>query len=198
MAKLQWLAKEKTTLWQAWLHRGGRVVLALMLVMAIALTGCGQSSDLSNQESSQTSVGSVKTVPVPAEIAKLDRYMDSYRPKVAIVSPRADEVLQDTQVSVRFNVQDYPLFKDEELGLGPNVHVILDNQPYIAHYDANQPLLLTDLEPGTHTLRVFAARPWHESFKNREAYAQTTFHVFTKTEEYAPQPQLPVLTYSSP
>ena len=198
MAKLQWLAKDKKTLWQAWLNRGRRAALALMLVMAIALTSCGQSPDGPYRESPQSSLGPVKTAPVPTEIAKLDRYMESYRPKVAIVTPRANEVLQDTQVSVRFDVQDYPLFKDEELGLGPNLHVILDNQPYIAHYDANLPLQLTDLAPGTHTLRVFAARPWHESFKNREAYAQTTFHVFTKTEEYTPQPQLPVLTYSSP
>ena len=197
MAKLQWLAKDKKTLWQTWLYRRWRTALALMLVVAIALTSCGQSPESSRLESSP-SVGSVSTAPVPPEIAKLDRYMESFRPKVAIVAPKADQVLQDTQVSVRFDVRDYPLFKDEELGLGPNLHVILDNQPYIAHYDADRPLVFTDLEPGTHTLRVFAARPWHESFKNREAYAQTTFHVFTKTEEYTPQPQLPVLTYSSP
>jgi len=78
------------------------------------------------------------------------------------------------------------------------LHLILDNQPYIAVYDLNQPVVLSDLSPGTHTLRVFASRPWHESFKNEGAYAQTTFHVLTKTEENNPDSKLPLLTYSRP
>jgi hypothetical protein len=82
--------------------------------------------------------------------------------------------------------------------MGPHLHVILDNQPYIAVYDLSKPLELPDLSPGTHTLRVFASRPWHESFKNEGAYAQTTFHVFTKTEDNNPDSNQPLLTYSRP
>jgi hypothetical protein len=41
-------------------------------------------------------------------------------------------------------------------------------------------------------------RPWHESFKNDGAYAQTTFHVLTPTEDNRPNPALPLLTYSRP
>ena len=48
------------------------------------------------------------------------------------------------------------------------------------------------------TLCVFASRPWYESFKNEGAYAQTTFHVLTKTEENNPDAKLPLLTYSRP
>jgi hypothetical protein len=55
-----------------------------------------------------------------------------------------------------------------------------------------------NLTAGTHSLRVFASRPWHESFKNEGAYAQTTFHVLTKTAENNPNPQQPLLTYSRP
>jgi len=107
-------------------------------------------------------------------------------------------VFEDDKVEVRLQVRDLPIFKNSELELGPHLHVIVDNQPYIAMYDLNQPLTLEDLEPGTHTLRVFAARPWHESFKNAGAYAQTTFHVFTKTQNNNLDPALPLLTYSRP
>jgi hypothetical protein len=124
--------------------------------------------------------------------------LEAYQPQVAIISPSADEVLQDTKVSVQFQVQDLPIFKDSDLGLGPHLHVILDNQPYQAVYDLNEPLVLEDLPPGTHTLRVFASRPWHESFKNEGAYAQTRFHIFTKTTDNNPDPALPLLTYSRP
>jgi hypothetical protein len=83
-------------------------------------------------------------------------------------------------------------------GLGPHLHVILDNQPYQAVYDLDKPLVFEDLPPGTHTLRVFRLPPWHESFKNEGAYAQTTFHIFTKTTDNNPDPALPLLTYSRP
>jgi hypothetical protein len=137
-------------------------------------------------------------VPVPPEIAKLDAHLQYCRPQVQILSPKPGEVLPERQVTVRFAVQGYPLFKDPQLGLGPHLHVVLDNRPYIAHYDADAPLVFKDLEPGSHTLRVFAGKPWHESFKNSEAYAQVSFHVLAPTPEYVPQPQLPLLTYNRP
>jgi hypothetical protein len=41
-------------------------------------------------------------------------------------------------------------------------------------------------------------RPWHESFKNDGAFAETTFHILTKTGKNAPAANLPLLTYSRP
>jgi hypothetical protein len=95
-------------------------------------------------------------------------------------------------------VQDLPLFKDTQLGLGPNLHLILDNEPYLPIYNLEEPIVLENLTPGTHTLRVFAARPWQESFKNEGAYAQTSFHIFTKTSSNRPDAGQPLLTYSLP
>jgi len=40
--------------------------------------------------------------------------------------------------------------------------------------------------------------PWQESFKNDGAFAETTFHILTKTGKNAPDNNLPLLTYSSP
>lgn len=134
----------------------------------------------------------------PAVIQQLRQQLDNYQPQVKILSPQPDEVLQDNTVTVQFQVQDLPIFKNADLGLGPHLHVFLDNQPYQAVYNASEPLVFEDLPPGTHTLRVFASRPWHESFKNEAAYAQTTFHIFTKTEENNPNPTQPLLTYSRP
>lgn len=74
----------------------------------------------------------------------------------------------------------------------------LDNQEYKAVYDLNQTATFDHLSAGTHTIRAFASRPWHESFKNQGAYAQTTFHVLTKTDENTPAAKTPLLTYSRP
>ncbi|MEA5529603.1 hypothetical protein VB638_08365 [Dolichospermum sp. UHCC 0684] len=134
----------------------------------------------------------------PNVIQALRPSLEGYQPQVSILSPQVDEILQDNIVKVKLQVKDLPIFKDPQWQLGPHLHLILDNQPYIAVYDVNQPVVLSDLSPGTHTLRVFASRPWHESFKNEGAYTQTTFHVLTKTEENNPDSKLPLLTYSRP
>ncbi|EFA73629.1 FHA domain protein containing protein [Raphidiopsis brookii D9] len=134
----------------------------------------------------------------PQVIQELESDLEPYQPQVSIVNPILDQVIEENSVAVRFQVRDLPIFKHPQLQLGPHLHVILDNQPYIPVYDLNIPLVLKDLSAGTHTLRVFASRPWHESFKNEGAYAQTTFHVLTKSSDNNPDPNLPLLTYSRP
>lgn len=134
----------------------------------------------------------------PAVIQELRKDLEIYQPQVEILSPRPNQVIEDTTVSVSLQVTDLPTFKDETWGSGPHLHFFLDNQPYRAIYDPSDPVILEDLTPGTHTIRVFASRPWHESFKNEGAYAQATFHVFTQTPDNNPDPNLPLLTYSRP
>jgi hypothetical protein len=174
----------------------------LLTVFFVAVIGLGLVS--CSQPGTPTLPGRPKTpsrlseVAPPALIQELRKALDKYQPQVTIVSPRSDEVVQDTTVSVQLRVNDLRLFKDDTLGLGPHLHFILDNQPYEAIYDVSKPVLLEDLTPGTHTIRVFASRPWHESFKNEGAYAQTTFHIFAKTPENNPQANQPLLTYSRP
>lgn len=151
-----------------------------------------------NRSTSKTQLAGISEVSPPEVIQQLRQVLEPNQPQVKILSPQADEILQDDKVTAKFQVQDLPVFKNQEFDMGPHLHVILDNQPYIAVYDLNQPLVLSDLSPGTHTLRVFASRPWHESFKNEGAYAQTTFHIFTKTDDNNPDPTQPLLTYSRP
>ncbi|AFZ06539.1 hypothetical protein Osc7112_2069 [Oscillatoria nigro-viridis PCC 7112] len=174
---------------------------AAILILGLASCGAGHPElpKPGNKNGSATApVNRISEVSPPEAIQKLRQALEIYQPQVSILNPKPDEVLQDINVSVQFQVKDLPIFKDANLGLGPHLQVLLDNQPYAAVYDINQPLTLSDLEPGTHTLRVFAARPWEESFKNEGAAAQTTFHVFTKTDDNNPDRTLPLLTYNSP
>ena len=183
-------------------------LMAGLLVLSLASCGdrlAGGDNGLraaTPTDSSQTNpaqlAGNISEVSPPEVIQQLRQSLEMYQPQVKIISPQADQVLQDDTVTARFDVKDLPIFKNPELDLGPHLHVILDNQPYIAVYDLNQPLVFPDLAPGTHTLRIFASRPWHESFKNEGAYAQTTFHIFTKTNDNNPDPAQALLTYSRP
>ncbi|GAA6616035.1 hypothetical protein [Scytonema sp. NUACC26] len=189
-------------LWQ----KTGTVLLRwfVALVLVLNVTSCGSSEKAVSQEptaSPQQKVqlsGQISEVSPPATIQELRQALEIYQPQVTIVAPKANETLQDNTVTARFQVKDLPIFKDSKWDLGPHLHVILDNEPYIAVYDLDKPLVLPDLSPGTHTLRIFASRPWHESFKNEGAYAQSTFHIFTKTDSNNPDPKQPLLTYSRP
>lgn len=177
--------------------------------LVLSLTSCGNSlpdsftsripgEGKALRAANSAQAGNFAEVSPPEAIQQLRQTLETYQPQVKILSPQPDEVLQDDKVTAQFQVQDLPIFKNSELDLGPHLHVILDNQPYIAVYDSKAPLVLPDLAPGTHTIRVFASRPWHESFKNEGAYAQTTFHIFTKTDDNNPNPAQPLLTYSRP
>jgi len=177
--------------------------VVLVVVLMVGLVACGESTEtlppIEEEAPPPTKpVAQLSEVAPPPVIQQLNRRLESYQPQVTILSPTPDQILQDTTVSVKFQVQDLPLFKNPELNMSPHLNVILDNQSHIPVYNVDKPLILEDLSPGTHTLRVFAARPWHESFKNEGAYAQTTFHVFTKTDDNNPVANLPLLTYNHP
>jgi hypothetical protein len=175
----------------------------IILLLVLTITSCGEKAvsqevSIEYKEKPQQISRQFSEVSPPAAIQELQASLEVYQPQVTIVTPQADEVLQDDKVTVRLQVKDLAIFQDPKLNLGLHLNVILDNEPYISVYDLNQPLVLPDLSPGTHTLRVFASRPWDESFKNEGAYAQTTFHIFTKTDENNPDPALPLITYNRP
>jgi hypothetical protein len=178
------------------------LAIALAMIVSFSLVGCGNKataqSPFQKARGGSLVSGRLAEVAPPAAIQTLRKDLEVYQPQVKILSPRQDEILQDTKARVRLQVEDLPLFKNETFGLGPYLHFILDNQPYEAVYDVSQPIELSDLTPGSHTVRVFASRPWHESFKTEGAYAQVTFHVFAKTPDNNPGVDKPLLTYSRP
>ncbi len=140
-------------------------------------------------------VGLSETAP-PAVIKQLAT-VAAGSPQVIVLSPRPDEVVTSNNVLVNLQVQGTPIFKNAALGLGPHLHVLLDRTPYQSVYDLTQPLTLNNLAPGTHTLQVLMAKPWHESWKSPGAFAQVTFHVLAKSAD-SPLATAPTLVYNEP
>ncbi|MFM7476413.1 MAG: hypothetical protein ACKO2T_11990, partial [Microcystis aeruginosa] len=172
-------------------------------LLTTLLTACGDRLTISNLPTSETPhlpvvQGRISEVAPPALIQELRPSLERYAPQVTILSPLAEQVFDDTQVTVKLQVSDLPIFQDDTLKLGPHLSLIIDNEPAADIYDLKQPIILENLAAGTHTLRVFALRPLQESFKNDGAFAETTFHILTKTGKNAPDHNLPLLTYSSP
>lgn len=116
---------------------------------------------------------------------------------LAILEPTEDQVVQGNRVTVRFTLGNYTLGKGAD-GTGNHIHFILDNEPYVPWYDGGQPYVCEDVSEGTHVLRAFASRPWHESWKNPEAFASVQFHVGSRGSPPTYDAKAPLLTYSRP
>ncbi|AUC60732.1 hypothetical protein AA637_06025 [Cyanobacterium sp. HL-69] len=174
----------------------------IIFFLSIMLSSCNDTIDsvqaFNTNNAPIPKVDNIAEVAPPKLIQELNKTFLSKQPQVSIISPSNDQILSTTTAEVKLEINGLDIFKNEELQMGPHLHFFLDDQPYQAVYNIDEPLILSDLAPGTHTIRVFASRPWHESFKNSEAYAQTTFHVFTPTEDNNPSGSQPLLTYSRP
>lgn len=175
------------------------VGLILGLVLSLGLVGCQGQPQISPIAPTAPIVkANLSEVSAPTALEDLNEWFDQYQPQVEILSPRPNEVLPNTQVSLRIAVKNLPLFRDLATGLGPYLQVTLDNQASRPVYSSEKPIVIEDLAPGTHTLRVVAVRPWGESFKTAGAYAQVTFHTLVESNQNNPRPQRPLLTYNQP
>jgi hypothetical protein len=106
---------------------------------------------------------------------------DAAAPALRFVEPRDGATLTGSTVNVKLalagELKGYKPGKDPATSMGNHIHVILDNQPYEAYYNLDEPFELRNVTEGKHTLRVFASRPWHESYKNEGSFQMITFTV---------------------
>ncbi len=106
---------------------------------------------------------------------------DAAQPTLKIVEPAANANVNSSTVKVKLNIsgdlKGYKPHKDPATQMGNHIHVILDNQPYEAYYNLDEEFELRNVADGEHTLRVFASRPWHESYKNVGSFQMVKFSV---------------------
>ncbi|HEX8922888.1 MAG TPA: hypothetical protein VF766_15545 [Pyrinomonadaceae bacterium] len=170
--------------------------LAVVLGTAIIFAACASDDNANRNTTATTTVTPpVTTTPTPAaqnltvaerpqkikdEMAKRGE-QDNAAPALRFLEPREGATIQGSTVNVKLalsgDLKGYKPGKDPATGMGNHIHVILDNQPYEAYYSLDQPFELRNVTEGKHTLRVFASRPWHESYKNAGSFQMVTFTV---------------------
>lgn len=136
-------------------------------------------------------------------IAGASSPIEGATPTVRITAPRNNQRIARGDVMLRVQVQSWELEPEP----GRHVHVIVDDEPYIAVRDVSQPINLSELvqeslghplAEGTHVVRVFPSRGHHESVKQAGAFASVVFHVGQPTEGFTFDERAPLLTYSRP
>lgn len=203
--------------------RGIRSMSSPALAAVFALWGCGQNApppaEYPPLDEPDPAVGSVaeeeleeeeleepepEPAPPPIQVVRAERTpLEGKAPTIAIQAPRMNQTIRRGNVMLRVQLRNWSLAPDP----GNHVHVIVDNQPYIAVRDVGRPIDLnklveenlgTELTPGTHVVRVFPSRPHHESVKVGTPFAMVVFHVQQPSENLEFDPKAPLLTYSRP
>ncbi|MBZ0121185.1 MAG: hypothetical protein K8H88_29590 [Sandaracinaceae bacterium] len=162
--------------------------------------GAAESSEPTSEAPAEESEGPLGPVRV---VVGESTPLEGASPSLRILAPRNGQRVTTGNVSLRLQLRGWELEPDP----GRHVHVIVDNEPYIAVRDLSAPIDLNELvqrnlghelAEGTHVVRVFPSRAHHESVKSAGAFATVTFHYRQPTEGFAFDARAPLLTFSRP
>jgi hypothetical protein len=113
-------------------------------------------------------------------------------------APAGQPPARGAVIEVRLEVKNFETFQDPKTQCGQGIAIAFDNFSAAVHYDPSKPWEFRNVPKGTHTIRVFAVRPWGESIKEPGAFAMATFNVVEADGKNAPDPKAPLLTVSRP
>ena len=162
------------------------------LALAAALAGCSSDMNVNtganvNATPAASPSPAVQALNVVERPQKIKDQMaqrgeqDAASPALKIVEPKEGATVNGSTVKLKLDLsgdlKGYEPHKDPSTGMGNHIHVILDNQPYEAYYNIHEPFELRNVSEGAHTVRVFASRPWHESYKNDGSFQMVSFTV---------------------
>ena len=162
------------------------------MIFMLCVLGCGPAPTANNANNSNAKTagtpGTAKdTITIAERPQKIRDLMDARgtqdeaHPTLTIVRPIENSTIGGSTVRVKLtlagDLRGYKPMMDETTHTGNHIHVILDNQPYEAYYNLDEPFELRNIADGDHTLSVFASRPWHEGYKTPGAFNIVKFKV---------------------
>ncbi len=172
------------------------LALAPLVMVALFFAACASDDNANRNTTATTNVtppGATPTTTPAQNLTVVERpqkikdqmagrgEQDNAAPVLRFLEPREGATINGSTINVKLalsgDLKGYKPAKDPATGMGNHIHVILDNQPYEAYYNLDQPFELRNVAEGKHTLRVFASRPWHESYKNAGSFQMVTFTV---------------------
>ncbi len=159
-----------------------RWALAAAALPILAVAACGGEDEAElEQVEPRTAEARAQLLPSPETAPEVPGAA------LRITSPAdGDRFAEGDEVAVRFELAGFevrvPTPTGDERGLaraphGQHVHLVVNDRPYQAIYDLDEPVVLDDLPAGTHVIRAFPGRDWHESVKEPAAFDQVVIVV---------------------
>jgi hypothetical protein len=193
-------------------NSGIKLAVMLLLFLSLITISCSNPGDnknaAGNKNADNKNTSSTTKLPADAKPSGVPGFYSAGptgNVSLSILSPQDNKTVEGNSISPTFTITGYPIYKDSERNKGQHIHVILDNEPYEADYDPSQPFKpeggkFDNLKEGTHTLRAFPSREWHESIKQEDGanFVFITFHVKAPTPNITVDKTKPLLTYSRP
>ena len=178
-------------------------LMAILLITGMPVAGLALPTwplrgDVNKQTplESKPPSGRLQEVAPPGAVQQLREKLQRYQPNLRLVTPTDDSVINADTVELILDVKNWPISRDDQLGLGPHVVVQIDNQPprQLHELEANRvSVRLNDLAPGSHRFSAWAAYPWGEAVKTPGANLQGRFHLWQRMEGTQPGSNAPWL-----
>ena len=114
--------------------------------------------------------GLLQEVAPPGAVQEIKRRLSNRRPQLRLLSPKADSITNSSKLELTLAIEDWPVSRDPELGIGPHVAIQVDDRPLIRLDQLDDNIMktqLNDLTPGSHRFAAWAAYPW-DCFQNRD------------------------------
>lgn len=178
-------------------------IILTFIIPVVLLTACGgnKGGQTEQADSSQVKIEGKKDL---FELNPMQASPEFPEAKVSVVSPDLSKPLKAGMTKFVFKVDGFELGAQtpgsEKIGIanskqGQHLHVIVDNEPYMAHY---KPEVEIELTEGWHTLVVFPSRSWHESVKSPGAAILKKFKVGNPPASADIDITRPMLIFSRP
>ena len=160
------------------MRRPGLKSIWAVLLAAVLFLGAGlpvharpgffnrDSGSAAKPLSSSAPSGKLQEVAPPGAVQQLRQNLQQHRPSLRLIDPSNDSIVSSDALELRFEIDDWPLSSDPELGLGPHVVLQIDNRAplRLSESDRNRlKLRIDDLEAGSHRFSAWAAYPWGEA-----------------------------------
>jgi len=170
------------------LTAGLRGLGVALLCLTVLLTGGWSLRPLSLPAAPaiapSTPAGALQEVAPPLPVQQLQDRLAEHQPQLRILTPTNEAVLPAGPWELQLALDDWPLVGPGGLGIGPHLVVQVDDQPPLrlvdpgANGSASTSLQVTmaALNPGSHRLSVYAARPWGEAVKSAGGFRQIRLH----------------------
>ena len=195
------------------MRRPGLKSMWAFLLVAVLLLGAGlpvharpgffnrDSGSAAKPLPSSAPSGKLQEVAPPGAVQQLRQSLQQHRPSLRLIDPSNDSIVTSDALELRFEIDDWPLSSDPELGLGPHVVLQIDNRTPLRLSESDGSRLkvrIDDLEAGSHRFSAWAAYPWGEAVHTPGASIQGRLHLWQKLQGTQPDRDAPWLVPVSP
>lgn len=174
-----------------------KVLYFSLLVMVLAISSCGnkttETKERNKMESGNTEV--VKHEYKLTPVAQSKEFDDAKLERMTYKNGHFGFKYSGKDYQLGAQTTDATLKMCANSAKGQHIHLIIDNQPYLAEY---MPKFDLELADGPHTVVAFLSRSYHESIKNGMAYLAKK--VIVKNGSFTSEEDIkePMLVFSRP